>query len=182
MIDFTVLRTSIYDWAVANIPNGMPAIYYYANAPRNSPVVPIDYITLYISQVTQIGWDWNQDPTDNTGIANYVGDREFVLQVQGYGGDPLTVLNNLRTSLQKQTVLDSLRANGIVFVSWFPINDITDLVDSRFEQRATMDVLFRMADKYTDNLGVINTVNILEQFYSPDQTLVYSETITIPPS
>lgn len=176
-LDFNQIRTSIYDWATANIPIGMPAIYLYSNAPRPT----VDYISLYISSVVQIGWDYTQDPLNDSGVADMTGDREFTVQVQAYGGDPLTVLNNLRTSLQKQTVLDSLRAVGIVFANWFPINDITALVDSRFEQRASMDVLFRMADIYTDNLGVIDTVNIDEEIFNPANVLVYSATQTIPP-
>lgn len=176
-IDFNVVRTNLYNWAIANIPSGMPVIYLYPNAPR--PIV--DYVSLYISTITQIGWDWTQDPLDDTGVTEMVGDREFTLQVQAYGGDPMTVLQNLRTSLQKQTVLDSLRVNGIVFVNWNPINDITELVDSRFEQRASMDVLFRIADVSTDNLGVIDTVVLEEVFQNAAGDIVYDETFTIPP-
>ena len=175
-IDFSSVRTSLYNWVIANVPNGMPAIYLYNNSPRPT----VDYLSLYISQVTQIGWDYTQDPLDDSGIAEMVGDREFTFQIQGYGGDPLTVLNNLRSSLQKQTVLDSLRASGIVFANWFSINDITDLVDSRFEQRGTLDILFRMADVYDDNLGVIDSI-VLEEVYRDAQgNIVYDKTFTIP--
>jgi hypothetical protein len=176
-IDFSIVRTNLYNWCLANIPSGMPVIYLYANAPRPT----VDYVSLYISTITQIGWDWTQDPLDDTGVTQMVGDREFILQVQAYGGDPMTVMQNLRTSLQKQTVLDSLRVNGIVFVNWNPINDITELVDSRFEQRASMDVLFRIADVSTDNLGVIDTVVLEEVFQNAAGDIVYDETFTIPP-
>jgi len=176
-IDFMVVRTNLYVWASSNIPVGMPAIYYYPNAPRPT----VDYITLYLSSIDQIGWDYVQGPLAIDGIAEQVGDREFILTVQGYGGDPMTVLQNLRTSLQKQSVLDSLRVNGIVFVSWFPINDITDLVDSRFEQRATMDIRFRIADVYSDNSGVISTVELQEVLQNASGDIVYDETFTIPP-
>ena len=177
-IDFNNIKTYLYNWVIANVPSGMPAIYLYNNAPRPT----VDYLTLYLNTVTQIGWDWVQDPLDNTGVSQQVGDREMILQVQAYGGEPLTVLQNLRTSLQKQTVLDSLRANGIVFVNWFPINDVTALVDSRFEPRASMDVQFRIADIYTDNLGVISTVELQEVYVDPVGTIVYDETFTIPPT
>jgi hypothetical protein len=177
-IDFMVVRTNLYNWAVANIPNGMPVIYLYPNAPRPT----VDYISLYISSVNQIGWDWTQDPLNTSGDSAMVGDREFTLQVQAYGGDPITVMQNLRTSLQKQSVLDSLRVNGIVFVNWFPINDVTDLIDSRYEQRASMDILFRIADVYTDNLGVIETVELQEVFENASGNIVYDETFTIPPT
>jgi hypothetical protein len=175
-IDFSIVRTNLYNWAIANIPSAMPVIYLYPNSPRPT----IDYVSLYISTVTQIGWDYVQGPLDNTGISQQVGDREFTLQIQAYGGDPLTVLQNLRTSLQKQSVLDSLRANGIVFADWFQINDITELVDSRYEQRGSLDILFRIADVYTDNLGVIDTVVLEEIYKNPSGTIVYDETFTIP--
>jgi uncharacterized RDD family membrane protein YckC len=152
-IVFSTLKTSLYDWAVANVPAGMPVVYYFPNAPRPT----VDYVTLLISSVSQIGWDYQPRPTNNPGDIEGIGDREFTLQVQAYGGDPLTVLENLRTSLQKPTVLDTLRADGIVFVNWFTINDITDLVDSRFEQRATLDLLFRVSQQYLDSVGTIGT-------------------------
>ena len=177
-IDFMAVRTTLYNWAVANLPSGMPVIYLYPNAPRPT----IDYVTLYISTISQVGWDFTQQPLADDGIAQMIGDREFILQVQGYGGDPVTYLQNLRTSLQKQTILDTLRSNGIVFFNWAPISDITELIDSRFEQRATMDVFFRIADVYTDNLGVINTVELQEVFENPQGDIVYDETFLIPPT
>lgn len=176
-IDFNQVRTYLYEWAIANIPSGMPVVFLYPNAPRPT----VDYVSLYISTINQIGWDWTQDPLDDSGVTEMVGDREFTLQCVGYGGDPMTVIQNLRTSLQKQSVLDSLRVNGIVFVSWFAINDVTELVDSRYEQRASMDVLFRIADIYTDNLGVIDTVVLEEIYKNPSGVIVYDETFTIPP-
>lgn len=177
-IDFNVVRTNLYNWAIANLPSGMPVIWLYPNSPRPT----VDYVSLYISTVTQVGWDWTQAPTDDSGISNMVGDREFIVQAQAYGGDPVTILNNLRTSLQKQTVLDSLRINGIVFFNWNPINDVTELVDSRFEQRASMEINFRIADQYTDNLGVIDTVVLQEIYNNPSGDIVYNETFIIPPT
>lgn len=177
-INFETVRTNLYNWAVTNIPSGMPVIYLYNNAPRPT----VDYITLLISTCTTIGWDWTENPTDDSGISNMVGDREFTVQIQGYGGDPMTVLQNLRTSLQKQSVLDTLNAVGIVSVNWLGISDITTLIDTRFEQRASMDILFRMADIYTDNLGVIDTVVLEEVFQDATGSIVYDETFTIPPT
>lgn len=175
---FKDLKTSLYNWAVANVPSGMPVVYYFPNAPRPT----VDYVSLLISSVTQIGWDYVPEPEDDSGVVEQVGDREFVLTAQAYGGDVLTVIENLRTSLQKQTVLDTLRSSGIVFVNWFPINDITDLVDSRFEQRATMDIQFRIAQEYFDNLGAIDQAEVEEVILNVDGSTVYDETVLIPPN
>lgn len=175
-IVFSQVRTALYNWAVANTPSGMPVIYYYNNSPRPT----VDYITLYITSVTQIGWDFIQQPLSDSGVDEQVGDREFTLQIQAYGGDPLTVLNNLRSSLQIPRVLDTLRANGIVLANWFPINDLTTLIDTRYEQRGSFDVLFRIADVYDDNSGVIDTVVEQEILKDATGTIVYNETFTIP--
>lgn len=176
-LSVATIRTNLYTWAVANVPATMPVIYLNNNSPR--PTVP--YVTLYISSFVEIGWDYLQQPlSTTTGIGNLTGDREFTLQVQAYGGDPITILETLRTSLQLPSVLASLRSSGLVRVNWFPIADITELVDSRFEQRATMDVLFRVAQTTTDNVGNINTAVVTEQYYNPDGSLYISQQITIP--
>src|SRR5271169_5709871 len=96
---FSQLKTYLYNWAVANVPSGTPVIYYFPNAPRPT----VDYVSLLISSVIQVGWDYTPPPSDNAGSVEGVGDRDFTLQVQAYGGDPLTILENQRTSLQKQT-------------------------------------------------------------------------------
>ena len=176
-IDFNIVRSNLYDWAVANIPSNMPVVWLYPNAPRPT----VDYVSLYISTINQIGWDYKNAPQTDDGINEQVGDREFILQCQAYGGDPMTVLQNLRTSLQKESVLDTLRANGIAFTDWFGVNDITSLIDSRFEQRASVEMLFRIADVYNDNVGVIDTVELEEIIKDPTGSIVYDETITIPP-
>ena len=176
-INFATVRNSLYTWATANVPSTMPVIYLYNNSPRPT----VDYVTLYIASVVQIGRDWIQGPLDNTGSSIDVGDREFTLNLQAYGGDPLTVLENLRSSLQNPSVLDSLKTNGIAYVNWFPITDTTTLIDSRFEQRASLDLLFRIAQNQTINVGNINTVNVEETILNPTGTTNYHETYTIPP-
>ena len=55
-------------------------------------------------------------------------------------------------------------------------------MDSRYEQRAQMDVLFRIADVYTDVAGVISTVRLQEVFYDAVGTIVYNKTFLIPPT
>lgn len=183
MLVMSQIKIFLYQWAIANVPSGMPVIYLNNNAPRPT----VDYVTLYLSSMVQIGRDYTQDPTSSTsGSSVMVGDREFTLNIQAYSsyptGDPFTILENLRTSLQTQPVLASLRANGLVYVNWFPITDLSVLVDSRFEQRASMDTLWRVAQQYTDTVGNINTVNVQENYYEPDGTLILSDTLTIPPS
>jgi hypothetical protein len=176
-IIFSTVRNSLYTWAIANVPAGMPVIYLYANAPRPT----VDYVSLYITSVTQIGRDWTQEPLTISGSSAMVGDREFTLQVQAYGGDPLTVLEGLRTSLQTASVLASLRVAGLVYVDWFPIQDTTELVDSRYENRGSLDLRWRIANVYTDSLGEIGQVIIQANFDNVNGVPIYTPILTIPP-
>ena len=173
-INFETVKTNLYNWALANSP-GCSVIFLNENAPRPSQ----PYVTLLLSSLNQIGEDYTPE-ADLNGLVDMVGDREFTLQIQTYGGDCVTRLENLRNSLQMQTVLDTLRANGIVFVNHFGINNTTELLDSRFEKRAAMDVLFRMGQDYPDNLGLIETAEIEEIYQDATGTVVYDHTTTIP--
>lgn len=173
-LDFETIKTNLYSWALANCP-GCSVIFLNENAPR--PAQP--YVTLFLSSLNQIGEDYTPE-SDISGMVDMVGDREFTLQIQTYGGDCITRLENLRSSLQKQTILDTLRANGIVFVNHFGINDLTELLDSRFEKRGAMDVLFRIGQNYTDNLGLVETIEVEEIYQDAGGTVVYDHTITIP--
>ena len=107
------------------------------------------------------------------------GDRLFTVGLQCYGGDTLTLMENIRTSLQKQTVLDGLRTNGIAFYQAFTINDITELVDSRFEKRAQLDVLFGIGQVYLDTPGFFDTVEVQEFIKNVDSEIIFTDTITI---
>lgn len=171
-LNFETVKTNLYTWASGQ-SGGNPVIFANENSPR--PALP--YMTLFLNSLVQIGDDYVPRP-DGVGDLDLVGDREFTLQVQCFGGDPITLLENMRTSLQKETVLATLRANGIVFVQHNPITDITALLDTEFEPRASMDILFRIAQTDTDNHGLIETVEVQEVF-SDGQSTVYDETVTI---
>jgi hypothetical protein len=175
-IDFSSIKNSLYDWVSSVVPVGMPVIYYQPNAPR--PTIP--YLTLYLSTVNAVNQDWTSSSVDVNGVAEMKGDRQFILQIQAYGNDPLTVLENVRTSLQKESVLDTLRGNGIVFYQSITINDITDLVDSEFEKRAQLDISFAIGQVYDDTLGYFDTMEIEEVILNVDGTIVYDETVIIP--
>lgn len=174
-INFATVKNTLYTWAVSVAPVGYPVIYWQLNAPR--PTVP--YITLFLQSVVSVGQDWASGAADINGAINQKGDRQFTLSIQAYGADPLTVLENIRTSLQKQSVLDTLRAGGIAFYTAMTINDITDLVDSKWERRATFDVLFGIGQVYTDAPGFFDEVQIQQVIFNSIGAIVYDETYTV---
>lgn len=174
-LNYQTVKNNLYSWAAANVPMGMPVIYWQPNAPR--PKVP--YVTLFLNTITAINQDYSSPDSDANGAIFMKGDRQFTLQMQAYGNDPLTVLENIRSSLQKQTVLDTLRTNGIAFYESLTINDISDLVDSQFERRAQLDILFGIGQDYLDSPGYFDTIEVEEIYIDAVDVVVYDETLTI---
>lgn len=175
-INIETVKTNLYNWAKAQLPVNYPVIMFYENSPRP----PTNYVSINITNYAEIGQDYTPRPLNNAGNVTQVGDREFTVQIQAYGGNVFDILETLRYSLQKQTVLDTLRVNGIVFVQQFPIQDISELVNTLFEKRTSMDILFRIGQSYSDVLGTIATVEVEEEFLQ-NGIVVIDQTVTIPP-
>jgi hypothetical protein len=176
-INYTTVKTNLYNWAVSVLPVGMPVIFWESNAPR--PVIP--YVTLFISSIVAVNQDWASHASDGTGIVDMKGDRQFTLSIQAYGGtDPLTILENVRSSLQKQTVLDTLRTNGIVFFSSLNLTDISDLIDTEFEKRASLDVLLGIGQTYTDNPQYFDHAEIQARLLDDYGSIISDEIINVP--
>lgn len=178
MIDYQAVKIAIQRVLVTICPPGMPILYYEQNFPR--PTIP--YITFYLNTTNQLNNDWTSNHADSAGIVNMKGDRQFIVQLQAYGGDPLTLLENIRTLLQRNTVLSLLAVSGIAYWSTLSILDITDLVDSKFERRAQMDLSFGIAQTYTDNPGYFNKIELQEIYVDAEDAIVYDQTSIIPPA
>jgi hypothetical protein len=174
-INFTTVKLNLYQWMITVVPSGMPVIFWEPNAPN--PSAP--YVTMYLNSIVSVNQDWTAADADASGVVDMKGDRQFTLQVNAYGGDPLTVLENIRTSLQKQTVLDTLRANGIAFYQAVNIADITELVDSQWERRGSLDILFGIGQIYTDAPGYFDELELQQIYEDATGSIVYDETITI---
>lgn len=176
MIDIALLKDNLFDWVDSVTSYGDSKIIWLdQNVPR--PEKP--YIGMRITPFVQVGQDYVGHP-DNAGDANINGNREFTLMIQHYGVGSVQVLENLRSSLQKPTIQESLREDGIVFVDRLDISDISELFDNEYEERATMDLLFRIAQSITDNVGVIESTNIEGTYYAPDLSTITINSFSVP--
>ena len=93
MISLSTIKSGLYTWA--STTSGLATIWSDQNAPQ--PDKP--YLTLRIQGISSIGHDSLQAPEDTGATGGVIGDREFVLFVQGFGDGVLSKLDALRTSL-----------------------------------------------------------------------------------
>lgn len=144
------------------------------NAPR--PAVP--YITGRISGITAIGHDYVSGATAD--VVTITGNREPLLMLQAFGEGAEQMLSDLRASLEKPTVQTYLRSGGLAFVEDNGgVQNISALMDTQDEARASLDIRFRTHDQITDKPGQIENVFVNEEIFGPDAITITIDTITI---
>lgn len=155
MLDLAPYRKAIYDWAKLELE--MEFIWADQNAHRpNKP-----YGTLkIIPGFSKIG------ATDNIthkldGVFNVAGTREFTLSLNCYGDSALERANFVSSSIEKPTVIETFSAAGLVVVRVEQVNDLSKTMDNAYETRSQIDVRFRLKTIVEDDVGIIETVEIL---------------------
>lgn len=179
MTDWTAVRKTIQNWAVAVLAP-VPVIWAEQNFPP--PDAPL-YVTLRAASSARVGDDFEGPPDGTTGIADLTGNRDFTLGMQALGPGAKAAIEKLRTSLEKTTSRDTLRAGGVVFVQETGQTNITSIVvgTTKYEERESLDVTMRTASAETDVLGVIEHVELGVKVKDPAGDTVVDETIPINP-
>lgn len=186
------LETALYNWATSILGATIPVIWAYQNMPRPSDFSngqkAIPYVSFNLKTDTPAGGSdhvsrayENTDEKDNliTSV-NITGNREITLYCQSFGNNSSDFLKKLRVSLGFPTVQNTLRESGIVFVEQLLLSNVPALVESRWEDRNVMDLLFRYAEVGQDvNAGCIETVNFKETVKFGDSEIVKNESVTI---
>lgn len=137
------------------------------------------YIAGKLRTVDVIGQDYIHAP-NNAGIVLIIGNREFILYLQAYGATALQLLSDLRSSLEMPTVQQFLSSGAVVFVEDVGgVQDISTLIDSQNEKRASLDIRFRTNELVTDNPGYIGELIATETIHGPDGITITLDTLTI---
>lgn len=155
----TDIQNSIQSWVATQ--TGLTTIWSRQNAPR--PAMP--YCSLYILSFNRTGFD-EILPPDALGLYKIKGQNYLNLNVSVFYKkddstvDGIGILDDLRLSINKQSVLDYFTTNNLSFIR--PLTNIIDLsevVATGFEQRAMLDLQFLVATYITDTVNLIETVN-----------------------
>ncbi len=162
--DWSTIRTTLWTWA-SGVLSTVPVIWAEQNAAP--PATP--YVTLRIASTTQEGQDAQLPPDPVTGDAEIVGNREFTLEIQAFGGDvsattfgsTLDIISQLRSSLEVQSIRQQLRDGNVIYVDVLGSTNLSGIIPdtTRYEDRHALDVLMRTWSEVTDaDAGVIEKV------------------------
>jgi len=157
MIDWLEVENKLHAWA-KNI-SGREAIWENQTAPQ--PVPP--YISLKITNVSKDGYDDVRYKDDKHYLC---GLRRITLSVQVYGQNSLTILTKLKDSLEMQDIESDLKTVGLGTIEATDILDTTVLIDTVWEGRHSMDVMFNLASNVEipdsipiESVGVEGTIH-----------------------
>jgi hypothetical protein len=154
------IKTIIQKWIDDVTTSDVKAVFANQNAPR--PAYP--YITIHKTVSTETEHS-TVEPPDENGISDIVDDQTISISLQSFGNGASDIMSGLRDELKKVTTLQYFRDKKMPFIRILSgVNDLTDVVASRQEERAGMDLEFRAANVVKDNVGLIESVTGTGEF------------------
>lgn len=164
MLDIVQVQQGIAAWLeyASNGYTDTPTsrVFEYIRADQNAPQPSTPYISYKIISVESQNLAEASQVNAN-GIKTYTQRYDVEVNLNCYGDGAFNILHNLCSRLELQSVRDVLYCNGLNFGYFLnPTSDITELVQKNFEQRATCDLLFTATGEATDNVGLIETIEI----------------------
>lgn len=126
----------------------------------NAPRLLYPYATIRIMDYRRVGWDGIRMKDLSNNIANIGGQRQATVRVECFGNNAVSMASQAVTSLSKRTVLDLLSVAGVAVQDKNPVQNLTAMLETVFEERAVFDFNIGLADSVEDDLGVIEKVEL----------------------
>jgi hypothetical protein len=156
---YTNIRTALYEW-IKGVVGNPEVIWREPNAPQPSR----QYVSIKMNPTVPVGSDYHSG-ADTNGIESVEGNREFVFSIQVHGkpanedgSASITILERIRSSLEKRSTQATLSAAGLSFVIVEGFGDLAGIGGTEYEARAFIDIRFRTTYSDDDDVGYIGTV------------------------
>jgi len=191
--DKSINNDLIYDVLWESITEGLGIEVMRANQSGTRPPVnesdePAPYATILLNPgPTFEGQDEERYAINGSGVkVETVGQKELVLSVNIYRKGALNLMARLQKLLQTRIFKDTifLKAKGLGFelqiIDALSSQDLSELLQSNYEERAQMDVALRTTSSITQSLDPIDSVEITASIKNEADEIVDNGTITIP--
>lgn len=130
-------------------------------SPINAPLPALPFATMNISKIpTKVGTPTQRNIRSGDEY-KYRFNKELTLTVNIYADDMyLKYLEQLLNCLEISTKLDILSAEGISVLGYSDPNDISELLESKYEFRCQVDIQILYGYEVIDTPGYIDTVQV----------------------
>jgi len=158
MLTQTDIQNTIRAWALLIFPTTTIVFRESLTPSGTRPDLP--YIGLKFMSIQAVLSNHQTAPDINE-VAVITGTREIIFSAQYYG-------NNAKTELEKFTLFCKdnvnitylLKNGGISYIQNLGIHDISTLRDTIYEQRANIDMAFRIGSQVEIDAPIVETVGI----------------------
>lgn len=153
-VDINAIKDAVYDWVNSlNLVSPNNIVYEQLNADR--PTTP--YVSFkIISGPAKIGGRDNVAHITDTSF-NIHGPRRATISIKTYGSESLQIATNINDSTELDSVRSILFGYNIAIWGTGGVSDISALLETGFEERAQMDMIFGLTSEQSDDKGAIET-------------------------
>ena len=164
VIDFETVEKALWTWVSGE--SGLETIWDEPNAPR--PKTPYALLGL-VSPPVKYG---SKDDLRSAGGDDFeiTGQRSVAYSVKVLGRDAVSYVTDLQMSLEKPSVQEALRAAGLAVWEEGDVLDISELLETGFEERANMDVVFGISATTEEAVGELKNVEVQGEITLEDGT------------
>lgn len=132
-------------------------------ANQNGPRPNLPYATYQVTSRIALGSD-DYGAVDGSGLMPIKGTREGTIMVNFFADGAREYADNLVNTIKKTTSRYAMRRLHMVISDTGNVTDLTALRDSaNYEPMANIDLFFRYTTNYTDDVGLIETVDATGQ-------------------
>lgn len=154
-MEFAPYKTAIYNWFSKQ--SNITAIW--ADQSKVRPKRPYATLKIITGTVKLGGQDNLRDgPAGRPFVLN--GPRQISLSVNVYGEDAMDILTTVRDSLDDPAVIDDLDAHGLAVTDDGSVQNVTEALESHFEPRAQMDVVFMLQEERDAFVVPVDRINL----------------------
>lgn len=164
---YSNLEEIIRNWILIAIPKLQELPNQVIMANENAPRPSLPYFTINLTSMTKIGQS-NILETDDAGIQRIKYDEDVNVSIQCYGKQSKDLLQRLKDSLQKTSIIKYFDDNCVAVRDDSPISNTAILVDSTIEKRFLFELMVGFAREIEDNVGFVNSVTYDETYIRPD--------------
>lgn len=165
-IDFAKLKQALVKWVEAVLAQDIAGVVWY---PWPGTKMTKPFIMLRLVGPAKVGWD-------NFDGSNLGGQRRFTVTVNAYAENPnqldqgggqlaqaggaIELVNRLQTSLEDPNIVDLLYGYGVGIGEIMDAVDLSEVLDTKYENRAAFDFFIFTAQNVPTDAGQITSAEV----------------------
>ncbi len=159
MLDISTIEDVLRSWVIQ--VTTLETIFTPTFGPR--PALP--YVIIDVSQALQVGLEEHVNTLlgDDSIDIDYSTVNDIFLSINAYGDGSFTLATKLKDSLNRITISELLFAGGLGFHRAGAVNEMPDVVNKEYENRAQFDCFFFIRSSDSENINNIRQIEITNE-------------------